>query len=277
MSLTLTLIQAPPGRISLGGVTPDRLAPLALSDIERLPLAWGNEHFTLGDFFRVSGTPAEHLVFEGMDRRFVDLCAGMRSGDCEVHGDAGAFLGRDMQGGRLRVRGDAGDFAASGMSGGALRIDGDAGDSLGAALPWQSGGMKGGRVSVLGDVGQRCGDKLRRGEIIVGGSVGEFCGSRMVAGTIAVAGRCGEHAGYSMRRGTLLLRDADFTPAPTFVETAVCATAFLQLLERNWRAVLDDDLPQASWRLSGSSLRRRRWMGDIATTGRGEVLVIQDA
>lgn len=275
MSIVLTMVQAPPGRVSLAGITPDRLSDLPLSAIERLPLRFGKETAMLGDFFRISGTPADHLVFDGIDQRFIELGAGMRSGICEIHGDAGDFCGCDMQGGSLHVYGSVGNFAASGMSGGEYRIDGDAGDNLGAAMPWQMGGMKGGCVSVVGNVGQRCGDKLRRGEIIVGGNAGDFCGARMVAGTIAIAGHCGMHAGYAMRRGTLILHGQVFNPAPTFVQTAPATYSFLQLLECHWQASLDRALPQASWRLTGSGIRCQRWQGDLATAGRGEIFVFQ--
>lgn len=273
MSIVLTLRQAPPGRISLFGVTPDRLGAMSVAEIENIELAWGREKPALGDFFKVSGEPCDSLIFDGIDRCFCDVVGGMAAGQCEVRGDAGDFLGRDMRGGSVRVHGSVGDFAASGLAGGELRIDGDAGDRLGAALPWLAGGMRGGRVVVAGNVGARCGDKLRRGGIFVAGDVGPFCATRMVAGTIAVAGRLGEHAGYGMRRGTLFVLGERFAPPATFGETALCTDAYLRLVWRDWLDRFETDNVFAGFARAAMEGRGlRRWMGDMASDGRGEVI-----
>ena len=274
MSLTLSLKAAPPGRISLAGITPDRLATLAAAEIERLPLVWGKTTCAVGDFFRVAGGHGEHLVFDGMHARFADVGAGMRAGLCEVRGDAGDFVARDMRGGRLVVHGSVGHYAASGLVAGELSVTGRAGDYLGAALPWLGAGMRGGCVVVHGDVGMRCGDKMRRGEIFIGGNAGDFFATRMVAGTIAIAGRLGAHAGLSMRRGTLVLLNADYAPPPTFVETVMCADAYLNLLWRSWSArfAASDQFGAHARRAMADQRKPRRWMGDLAADGRAEVL-----
>ncbi len=273
MNLNLTLRQAPPGRISLFGVTPDRLASMDLAAIEKLPLSWGGERLALAEFFSIGGKPGERMIFDGCDPWFSDLGGGMAGGECEVVGDAGDFLARDMSGGRLAVRGSVGRFAASGLAGGEVHIAGNAGERLGGALPWLAGGMRGGRVVVGGSVGDRCGDKLRRGEIFVGGDAGDFVGTRMVAGTIAVAGRIGAHPGYAMHRGTLLLLGESFAPPPSFVETVMAADAYLGLLWRDWKRRFEADSAFGAFAaraLSGAAAPRR-WMGDVAADGRGEV------
>lgn len=273
MSLTLTQHTAPPGRIALAGITPDRLAGMGVAEIERIELHWGKNGFALADFFRVSGTPGATLAVAGADPRFSALGGGMRSGRLVVEGEAGDFIGQDMAGGTIEVRGNAGHFAASGMAGGELRIAGNAGDSLGAALPWLGAGMKGGRVVVAGSVGARCADRLRRGEIFIGGNVGEFCGTRMVAGTIVLAGTLGARAGFAMRRGTLLLLGAAFDPPPTFVETVMCAEAYLGLVWRDWAARFEatDRFGAYARQALAAPRPARRFMGDLATGGRGEV------
>lgn len=273
MSLTLSLRQAPPGRISLFGITPDQLAGRSIAEIEKLPLAWGRDTPALGEFFKASGSADERLVFDGGDRRFCDLGGGMSAGECEVQGDAGDFLARDMRGGRLAVRGSAGRFAACGLSGGEVHIAGNVGDRLGAALPWLPGGMRGGRVVVAGSVGERCGDKMRRGEIFVGGNAGAFCATRMVAGSIVVAGRLGPHAGYGMRRGSLLLLGESYALPVTFAETAMAADTYLHLVWSDWLARFDAGTAFATFarRAKDGGVRARRWMGDIGSDGRGEV------
>ena len=270
--LSLSLRQPPPGRISLFGLTPNRLAGKAPVEIERLPLAWGAHGLPVGELFRVRGSADMQWVFEGDCSRFSDLGGGMEQGAIEVKGDAGEFVGRDMVGGRIAVRGSVGRFAACGLAGGELQIDGNAGERLGAALPWLAAGMRGGRVIVAGSVGERCGDKLRRGEIFIGGNAGAFCATRMVAGTIAVAGRIGPHAGYGMRRGTLLLLGAQYSPPPTFMETAMTADAYLRLLWRDWLArPASAAFAGFARRAMAGEGRVRRWMGDVGSDGRGEV------
>jgi formylmethanofuran dehydrogenase subunit C len=269
------LHQTPPGRISLAGVTPERLAGMSAAEIERQPLRWGKETPALGEFFRVAGTPGPQLVFEGMDARFCDVARGMTAGACEIHGDAGDFVAAELAGGGVTVRGSVGRFAASGMRGGRLHVRGDAGERLGAALPWQAAGMQGGQVVVDGNAGARCGDKLRRGEILVGGDAGDFCAARMVAGTIAVAGRVGRHAGYGMRRGTLLLFGAAAALSPTFVETAFAAEVYLRLLRRHWMAGLDPDSTFSRRAHGAAEWRGRRWLGDLASGGRGEIILLR--
>lgn len=274
MSLRLTLHQPPPGRISLAGIVPERLAGMSAAEIERQPLRWGKETPALGEFFRVAGTPGRHLVFEGMDARFCDAARGMAAGECEIHGDAGDFVAAELAGGRVTVRGSVGAFAASGMRGGKLHVHGDAGERLGAALPWLAAGMQGGQVVVDGNAGVRCGDKMRRGEILVGGDAGDFCAARMVAGTLAVAGRVGCHAGYGMRRGTLLLFGAGAALPPTFVETACACDSYLRLLRRHWIAGLDPAGVFARRANGAAEWRGRRWLGDLASDGRGEVIAV---
>jgi formylmethanofuran dehydrogenase subunit C len=273
MSRILKLRQAPPGRISLAGILPERLAPLTTSEIERLPLVWGKRSLALGELFSVSGDAELALAFEGFDPRFSDAGAAMTAGECHIEGDVGDFAGRDMAGGRLVVSGSVGRFAASGLAGGELLVTGNAGDHLGAALPWLAGGMRGGRVVVRGNVGARCGDKLRRGEIFIEGDAGDFCATRMVAGSVIVAGRLGAHAGYAMRRGSLLALNAPFIAAPTFAETVMCADAYLNLVWRDWLTRFEKASPFAAFaaRAVVNGTTPRRWMGDVAADGRGEV------
>jgi len=274
MSLTLTAVAAPPGRVSLAGLTPDRLAGLTCEQIERLPLAWGRQTLVVADLFRVAGTPGDTLVIEEPDRRFCALGGGMQSGTFIVVGDAGDLLAQGMTGGRLELRGSAGRFAASAMAGGELLIEGNCGDQLGAPMPWLGAGMAGGRVIVRGNAGARCGDRMRRGEIYIGGAVAELCATRMVAGTIAVAGACGAQPAYAMRRGTLLLLSAAYAPGATFVPTAACLDAYLGLLWRQWarQFAVGSAFGDVARRALARALPVQRWMGDLASDGRGEVL-----
>jgi formylmethanofuran dehydrogenase subunit C len=71
-----------------------------------------------------------------------------------------------------------------------------------------------------------------------------------------------------MRRGTLLLRQAPPALLPTFNDCGVHPLTILTLLARSWR-----DLEGRFAALPETGLRVRRFMGDLANDGRGEILV----
>ena len=172
-----------------------------------------------------------------------------------------------MKGGTINVSGDTGLYTACEMKNGLIQIDGNAGDFLGGALPGNKQGMKGGTVLVKGNAGQRAGDHMRRGQILIEGNAGDYCGSRMVAGTIAVMGSTSRYLGYAMRRGTLLLWKPPQLPA-TFNDCGSHTLAFLPLLFASFKNLdsrFADD--EAAFK------RVQRYGGDMAETGRGEVLV----
>ena len=172
-----------------------------------------------------------------------------------------------MKSGTINVQGDVGLYAGCEMRNGLLQIDGNAGDFLGAALPGNKQGMKGGTILVKGNVGERAGDHMRRGVILVEGNAGDYCGSRMIAGTIAVMGQTGCYPGYTMRRGTLLLWNQPQLSA-TFNDCGSHTLAFLPILFASFKN-LNSKFADASAAFN----RVQRYGGDMAETGKGEVLV----
>jgi len=117
-----------------------------------------------------------------------------------------------------------------------------------------------------GSAGTRLADRMRRGCVVVFGDTGDFMASRMVAGTVALAGRCGAHPGWGMRRGSLVF--AGFAPevAPTFTPVRSNADVFWQLLAR--------DLASFGGPFASLAQRRlRRYAGDLAVLGKGELLM----
>jgi formylmethanofuran dehydrogenase subunit C len=54
--ISLTLRSRPPGRLSLTGVTPARLAALSEAEIAKLPVRLGNRDVALGEWFEVRVT-----------------------------------------------------------------------------------------------------------------------------------------------------------------------------------------------------------------------------
>jgi formylmethanofuran dehydrogenase subunit C len=267
-TLRLTLRERPSQRVDLSPLTADHLAGKTPEQIGAIGLASGNRRIRVDELFALSGSFISELEIHGSCDRLDHIGAGMTRGRIVVHGDAGAYLGAGMSGGGIAVRGNSGAYTATGMRDGQIHVYGNAGDFLAAALPGNRAGMQGGLVVVDGNAGDRLGDRMRRGTVLVHGSAGMYCASRMVAGTIAVWSRVGGFAGLGMRRGTLLMMEAPGDLLPTFNDCGAYALSFLPLLTRSWRGV-----PGKFGTLPDTGLRVRRFMGDVANGGRGEILV----
>ena len=267
-TLRLTLREPPAQRVDLSLLIPDRLVGKAAGDIAAMELTCGNRRLRVDDLFAVSGTFAGEIEFAETSGKLDRIGAGMSHGRITVRGHAGAYVGAEMRGGIIEVHGSVGAYAACKMRGGLLHIPRDAGDFLGAGLPGDRRGMRGGTVVVGRNAGARAGDRMRRGMVLIEGNVGDYCGSRMLAGTIAVAGGVGAFPGMAMRRGTLLLEQPPPELIATFQDCGEYAHAFLTLLVRSWRG-----LPGRFGTLPEGRVRARRYMGDLANDGRGEILV----
>ncbi len=268
--LTLTLKSPPALRVDASGMAPERLYGLEPGAVARLTLAIGNEAVPVGDLFRVEGDDAADTRFRGITDKFDFLGRGMRRGRMTIEGDAGAYLGRAMSGGEIALGGHAGPWAATAMSGGRVSIAGDAGEGLGGALPEDRYGMNGGIVIAGGRAGNRAGDRMRRGIIAIAGHAGDYAGSRMIAGTLVVMGQgVGAFPGFGMKRGTLLFRYPPARMLPTFRDGGRHELGFLALLRRTLTAA---GAPSALTR--DMELPARRFTGDAAFDGRGEILVL---
>ncbi|CAN5476777.1 formylmethanofuran dehydrogenase subunit C [soil metagenome] len=264
----LTLKAAPALRVDLRGITPDRLAGLALADVEKLPVGHGNALQPLAEFFRIEVAADDALTFDGDLSRFDRIGWQMASGSVEVNGHAGHYAGGCMSGGSLTVRGNAGLLAACEMAGGSLTIDGNVDDFAASTLPGSMDGMRGGSLVVKGSAGARFGDRMRRGTALVFGNAGDFLASRMVAGTIAIGGSAGAHAGYGMRRGSVVFAGDAPQPSSTFVPAIAAADVIWQLLAR--------DVARHGGPFEGLARRRiTRHLGDLAAGGKGELIFVR--
>ena len=266
--LCLTLREPLAQRVDLSPLSPDRLAGKSPSEIAAIELSSGNRKVPVDALFSVSGTFHSELEIQNSSDKLDRIGEGMTHGSIFVGGDAGAYLGAGMRGGYIRVEGGAGAYAASGMAAGLLHISGNAGDFLGAALPGEHRGMTGGTVVVGGDAGDRVGDHMRRGMLLIEGNAGDYCAARMGAGTIAVWGTVGHFAGLGMKRGTLLLQTPPDRLVPTFNDCGPANHGFLTLLIRSWRT-----LSERFATMDSSRVRVRRYVGDLANDGRGEILI----
>ncbi|MGA0593682.1 formylmethanofuran dehydrogenase subunit C [Enterovirga sp. CN4-39] len=259
----LTLLEEPPERLDLSGITPAALAGMSEAEIARLPVGTTRYRLTLGDCFGIAvGEPGRVLV-RGGSSRLDRVGAKLAAGTMVVEGDVGQRLGEGMTDGSLEVHGSAGPFAGTGAAGGRISIDGDAGPSAGGTLHGAKAGLNGATLIIKGRAGDRLGDTMRSGLILVG-AAGDHAGCRAVAGTI-VAGAVGAYPGYGMRRGTLLARECGQL-LPTFVHTGRQPLVITRILRR----LLEQFAPDMGEVLSGPL---DRWAGDLATLGKGEILM----
>jgi formylmethanofuran dehydrogenase subunit C len=266
-TLTFTLIAPPAQRVDMSPLVCHKLEGLNLDAIAAIELQSGKRRLRVDELFYITGSNTQDIAITGSTDKLDFIGKELSGGNICVDGNAGAYLGMQMKSGTINVSGDVSLYAACEMKNGLIQIEGNAGDFLGGALPGNKQGMKGGTVLVKGNVGQRCGDHLRRGQILIEGNAGDYCGSRMVAGTIAVMGTVDRYAGYAMRRGTLLLWNKPQLPA-TFNDCGSHTLAFLPMLFKSFKS-LDSRFADSNAAFN----RVQRYGGDMAETGRGEVLI----
>ncbi|MBC8637859.1 formylmethanofuran dehydrogenase subunit C [Caballeronia sp. EK] len=268
-AITLRVKNAPGFRVDGSKLLPVELAVASRTELPRIVLQGAGETCALGDLFDIAliENEAPSLTIEG-DAHWLDrIGANMTEGTLTVHGSAGDYAGIKMSGGELHIQGDAGAFAACEMQGGRLSIHGDAGDFAAGALPGDMEGMTGGTLTIHGDAGARLADRMRRGTVLVAGDAGDFAASRLIAGSVCIGGKVGAHLGYGMRRGTVLLTNAPSRIPPTFTEGGRGFDVFWLLFTR----MLAREIAPFST-LAGHVLPRR-YAGDLAVDGRGELLI----
>ena len=267
--LCLTLKHIPAQMVDVSALTPHLLAGKSREDIRRIELPSGNRKLRVADLFDVSADDAQSsLTIHASTDRLACVGAGMQSGSIVVEGDCGPYVGLGMRGGKVVIGGAAAAFVGCGMRGGTIEVRGDAGDFVGGALPGDKQGMRGGSVVISGNAGDRVGDRMRRGMILVAGDAGAYCGSRMLAGTIVVSGRVGQSPGFALKRGTLLLAHPPAQMPVTFQDSGEHELLFLALLAQHFEregGPFKTFLPLSS--------RVRRYCGDLATGGKGEMLL----
>lgn len=264
-ALTLTLKSQPRQRVDCSPLTPDNLSGKSIAEIAAIELQCGNSQLRADSLFDISGDDAADIVFQNGCGKLDYIGSNMKSGRITVLGNAGSWLGFQMKRGEIVLNGDADAYAACELAGGTIHINGNVGDFLASALPGNRKGMRGGLVIVAGNAGDRVGDQMRRGIILIEGSVGAYCASRMLAGTIGVMGSVGDYVGFGMRRGTLLLFS---TPKlhSTIQDCGSHTLPFLSLMFKSFRG-----LPSKFASIDKN--RVRRYAGDLANDGKGEILV----
>ncbi|MHB1231873.1 MAG: formylmethanofuran dehydrogenase subunit C [Burkholderiales bacterium] len=263
-ALTFTLRERPRQPVDMSLLTPDKLHDKSSDEIAALQLASGNRKLRVDQLFELAPGDTQQIVIRASCGKLNFVGKEMTQGSITVEGDAGAYAGMYLRGGKLAVSGNTGAYAATGMTAGLMHIGGSAGDFLAASVPGDTHGMRGGTVVVEGNCGDRAGDRMRRGVVLIRGASGSYCAARMLAGTIVVEGELGICPGLRMQRGTLLAMHALQLPM-TFNDCGVHPFPFLHLLAHHLEAL--------GHPLRKVPLRARRYLGDLATEGQGEILI----
>lgn len=263
--ITLTLRAPLAHPLEADAIAPDRFATLSAQDISALRLWDGRTAVPLGDVFFVAGDRSSAIVLEGDLAQLHALGTAMSSGTLDINGSIGNALGARMRGGAITVQGTAGDDTGSAMSGGSIVVKGNVGDRVGGALPGASKGMTGGEIIVRGSAAREAGARMRRGTLYCA-SAGESAGIGMIAGNIIVAGAIGDGAGLGNKRGTIVALGGVRIPQ-TYAYACTYRPSFLSLMLISLRKRFDIPVDEAH--LHGLF---RRYSGDLAEIGKGEIL-----
>jgi formylmethanofuran dehydrogenase subunit C len=264
----LTLKERPHVPLEAEVLTPDVLAGRSRDEVRALPVVLGKRQCRLDDFFEVEGDGSEGLEVRGDAGRVKWIGRGMTRGRITVVGNAGMHLGAYMKGGTIEVTGNASDWVGAEMRGGLIRVRGSAGGQIGAAYRGSLSGMNGGTILVEGPAGVEVGMRMRRGVIAVKGPVKDFAGLQMKGGTIVLMGGAEIRTGAWMVRGTIVaLKQVRLLP--TFTPACAYNPVFLRLYAKYLRP-LGITVP-----VEEREGRYRRYTGDTAVPGKGEILVWQ--
>jgi formylmethanofuran dehydrogenase subunit C len=222
---------------------------LAPAELARRTVVVGRRgELPLGDVCEVTGTPDGTIRFTGDLSRVTRLGAGLTEGAVVVEGSVGDEVGLGMAGGSIEVRGDAGEGA-------------------GGAAPEARRGMTGGELVVHGSAGASAGALMRRGLLAIGGAVGHHAGAGMIAGTLVSFGEVGAAAGLWSKRGSIVAL-AGVTIPSTYRYACIYQPIHLRLTLIRLRSRYG--LPAGEHHLFG---HYRRYSGDLADLGKGEILV----
>ena len=140
-ALTFTLKSKPAFSLNCSRLTPNNLAGLSLTQIQNLSLLNSKNSPKVADYFEVSGTDTENIIFNNPSSQL-------------------DFIGHKMSYGSIICQGDVGDRVGDQMRRGLILIDGDAGDYCGSR-------MVAGTIGVYGNLGKYAGFGMKRGTLLL--------------------------------------------------------------------------------------------------------------
>ena len=268
--MRLTLTSSPTMRINAEMLTPDHCNSLSAQQLAKQTLPSSAGEVAIGDLFDIEEDSSKSLLISGDCQQFDYLGAKMKENQLKIEGSVGDYAAANLGGGQLEITGDVGHYTACNMSSGTVIVEGSAGDATGGASIGAVQGMSGGTVIIMGNAGDRTANLMRRGLVVVRGNNGDYGAAHMKAGNLVVLKQNGSHCAYGMHRGTVLLNDASSTEklGDTFISQPYNYNMdFLILLYKHI-----GQLAPALQKLPRKKLIRR-YIGDLAVGGKGEVLV----
>ena len=246
--LTARLKSSLSQRVDCGEVLATPWATLSSNDLAQRPVELERDgRLPFGDLFELSGTPAGRIRFTGDLERVDRLGAGLAEGTVVVDGNIG-------------------NEAGLAMTGGSLNVVGNAGTRTGAAAPGYKRGMTGGELIVRGSAGPEAGASMRRGLLVIGGRAGERAGLGMIAGNIIVFGVAATDAGLWSKRGSVAALGG-ITPPATYAYACTYHPIHLRVMLLRIQARYG--IRVRKQHLTGLY---RRYSGDLAELGKGEIL-----
>jgi len=209
--IILTPKEQPEVPLEASNIKPDVFAGKSIEEIKNIQIMHGNEVVKLGDFFEVSGEPAEavediKIIIDGDVYNTKRIGQEMTAGEIIVRGNVNMYVGAGMKGGKITVEGNAGSWAGQDMRGGEIEILGDAGDYVGSSYRGDWRGMSGGTIIVHGNAGNEIGEYMNGGKIIIKGDVNIMPGIHMNNGLIIIEGNVVARAGGEMAGGTIVVK-----------------------------------------------------------------------
>lgn len=268
--LTITLKELNTVPIEAEALSPDVLAPLKNDAIRALPVMLGKRRLRLDELFTVEGDGGDEVELRGDLIKVKWIGREMSRGRIRIVGNAGMHLGAHMKGGAIEVTGNATDWVGGEMSGGTIHVRGNAGGQLGCAYRGSVSGMSGGSIFVEGSAGIELGMRMKRGLIAVRGPVRDFAGLQMKGGTIVLMSGGELRTGAWMQRGTII----SMKPVrllPTFAFACTHVPSFMGIYAKHLDP-LGFTLPHRA-----SEGTYKRYIGDAAVPGKGELLVWEPA
>ena len=123
-ALTFTLKSKPLFKLDCSRLTPNGLAGLSLAQIKNLSLLNSKNSPKVADYFEVSGTDTEKIIFKNPSSQLDFIGHKMSFGSIICQGDVGDRVGDQMRRGLILIDGNAGDYTASRMVAGTIGVYG---------------------------------------------------------------------------------------------------------------------------------------------------------
>jgi formylmethanofuran dehydrogenase subunit C len=133
-ALTFTLKHKPAFKIDCSRLTPNNLSGLSLMQIENLSLFNYKNSAKVSDYFEVSGSNGENIVFKNPSSQLDFIGQKMSFGSIICQGDVGDRIGDQMRRGLILIDGNAGDYTASRMVAGTIGVYGNVGQYTGFGM-----------------------------------------------------------------------------------------------------------------------------------------------